>query len=341
MQCPGFPIRFRSMAIAAIASLVTALCTASTPAGAAVTIHPPDAVLDTWCFESGGRLFMRSPEGDLWEFVTEVDDPEIKNRGAGSFFPVAAGAVEEAIRAVRYPVSNLDIEIFLLPFPRRGLLPSSAGHRAIYLSPGVHELSATQTHSLVAHELGHVLHNHLLPDTDDAGWDRYRTLRGIQDEGVYHAHAAHANRPHEIFAEDFRFLFGGAQANYSGSIENHDLPLPSQVPGLADFFRSLSGVAGIVHDVPTRGRLHVFPNPARDQVRVEFAENVSFRHGDPLTLKVFDLNGRILRTETVTAGNAISWGGRTDHGSPAPPGVYFLEVESSRDRWVGKVLLSR
>ena len=49
------------------------------------------------------------------------------------------------------------------------------------------------------------------------------------------------NRPHEIFAEDFRALFGGPTANYSGTIENPGLVHPGAVPGLAAFFLNLTG----------------------------------------------------------------------------------------------------
>ena len=57
-----------------------------------------------------------------------------------------------------------------------------------------------------------------IPDDAD-GWTRYRALRGIGGASVCNASAPHADRPHEIFAEDFR-PFGGDLANYSGTIEN-------------------------------------------------------------------------------------------------------------------------
>jgi len=336
----SLPFQFRSTAVVLSTALVTATSTFSAPAGATVTIHDSEDVLAQWTFTSGGNLFMRSPEGDLWEFVTDIEDQAIHNKGEGKFFPLSEDVVKTALQAVSYPVSNLDVEIFILPFPRRGLLPSNAGHSAIYLSPGVALLTESQTHSVVAHELGHVLHHHYLPDSDQEGWAEYRDLRGIVDESVYHGDAMHAYRPHEIFAEDFRFLFGGAAANYSGSIENHDLALPNEIAGLPTFFRKLSGFAAVVQDVPMR-RLHLFPNPASDRVNIEFVENASFGAGEPLTLRVFDLQGRILSTESIGAGPTLSWGGRLDDGVQAPPGVYFLEVRASRERWMGKVLIAR
>ena len=39
----------------------------------------------------------------------------------------------------------------------------------------------------------------------------YLPLRGITDLNVYSDAAPHADRPHEIFAEDFRALFGNAE----------------------------------------------------------------------------------------------------------------------------------
>jgi hypothetical protein len=43
-------------------------------------------------------------------------------------------------------------------------------------------------------------------------------LRGL-DASRYQANAVHALRPHEVWAEDFRALFGGAIATSNGTIE--------------------------------------------------------------------------------------------------------------------------
>lgn len=283
---------------------------------------------------------MRSPEGDVWEFITSVDDDAILNKGRGAFFPGSAVAVQSAIESIGFPVSTLDVTIFILPYPRRNLLPSSAGARTIYLSPGVSPMSENQVHSLIAHEMGHLVHNQLMPDHDPR-WNDYRSLRGIEDQNIFCSHALHRDRPHEIFAEDFRYFFGGDQANYSGSIENPSLALPDQVPGLKTFFLGLSGLTGIINDLPKPGRLHIFPNPARSRVQIEFGDNTAFRAGDPLQLQVYDVRGRLVTDRVVGAGSLLSWEGRLDDGTEAPTGVYFLRLFSATQRWSGKVLISR
>jgi hypothetical protein len=39
---------------------------------------------------------------------------------------------------------------------------------------------------------------------------------------------SHAQRPREIFAEDFRYLFGSDEAVFSGGIENDELSPPTR-----------------------------------------------------------------------------------------------------------------
>ena len=311
------------------------------PAGSAITLPSAHEFLSRDTVASGGNLFFQSPEGTVWEFITDVNDPAILNKGQGQFFPISPVDVKNAIAAIQYPVAGLDIDIFILPYPRRGLLQSNASNNVFYLSPGVAPHSVSQIHSLVAHEVGHVVHRELMPDSDTAKWNEYREIRGIQDTNVYHHHAMHRDRPHEIFAEDFRFLYGGTTANYSGSIENPNLALPSQVYGLKPFMNSLSGFAGIVADMPLARQLRVFPNPSRGRINIEFAEDANIIHGQDIPLRVFDVRGRMVAREQVQARDRLTWEGRLEDGSQASPGVYFVEVESTEGRWSGKILVAR
>ena len=53
-----------------------------------------------------------------------------------------------------------------------------------------------------------------------------------RDDERFNDRARHAYRPQEIFAEDFRVLFGGAAAYFGGSIENTEHPAsPKSVAG--------------------------------------------------------------------------------------------------------------
>ena len=204
--------------------LIALVCTwATLDATASVVIHSAEEVLAEMTVESGGKLYFRDAKGRTWELITDVEDHDIGNRGDGSFHAASEEVVRDAVDAVSFPVNKLDVDIYILPYPRRGLLKSSTHGSAVYISPGVLEYHETQLHSVTVHEVGHVVHNYLMTDAD-SHWGRYRSLRSIDDASRFHDHASHANRPHEIFAEDFRVLFGGSLANYSNSIENPQIP---------------------------------------------------------------------------------------------------------------------
>ena len=194
------------------------------PTSQRIVVHDAAETLRDWCrTDEQGVLWLELPGGARYELVTSVFDPAIANHGDGSFHPFEAAEVEAAIAAVSYPLDGVAADVFILPYPRRAGLASAAGTGLILLSPGVYALPRTQQHAEVVHELGHVVQRADLPDTDTEAWSRYRGLRGITDPTVYSADAEHADRPHEIFAEDFRALFGGALATSTGTIENASL----------------------------------------------------------------------------------------------------------------------
>jgi hypothetical protein len=143
---------------------------------------------------------------------------------------------------VRFPLHQVSAEVFILPYPRRLSLESAAGPGLILLSPGVRPLSREHQHSEFVHELGHVVQYALFPDADADGWSKYARMRGI-DAPSFNASAPHADRPHEIWAEDFRALFGGASATSNGTIENPSLSYPTEVQGLQSFMQGLAAGA--------------------------------------------------------------------------------------------------
>jgi hypothetical protein len=234
---------------------------------------------------------------------------------------------------------GLEVEIFVLPFPRRELLASSADGSSIYLSPGVQPLSDDQVHALVIHELGHVVHHQFLPD-GDPGWPVYRALRGITDETHFSGDALHRNRPHEIFAEDFRALFGGPRANYSRSIENSDLVYPSEVDGLCDFFTALT--AENAGPSRTRPALESSPNPFRPSTTIRFVIPAG-RHD--ARLDVVSVEGRLVRRllgKPLDGGeHAIVWDGRDGTGREVAAGVYFARIATGGASAVIRVVRSR
>ena len=98
-----------------------------------------------------------------------------------------------------------------------------------------------------------------MPGSRQDLWRAYAGLRGLDasDAGLSRDHAS---RLTEIFAEDFRVLFGGDIARCGGEIENHDITSPEDVEGLREFMLSLLDVwAGVV-------RFSVYPNPFESSV---------------------------------------------------------------------------
>ncbi|MBI1798371.1 MAG: hypothetical protein HYR73_01655 [Candidatus Eisenbacteria bacterium] len=282
-------------------------------------IHDAAETLRDFCFVDGdGVTWFQIPGGMRWELVTSPADPAIANPGDGAFHPFDGSEVRAALAEVNYPLARVGAEIFLLPYPRRAGLESAAGAGIILLSPGMVPLSGEHQHAEFIHELGHVVQYALMPDSDESAWRSYRGLRGIADETVYFSSAPHADRPHEIFAEDFRATFGDPLANYSGSIENSALAPPAEVSGLADFMRGLAGSAIT---------LAAAPNPTRGAT--QFSRTGATR--EPLEL--FDLSGRrvaVVAPTSFAAGTAWHWNGRDAAGRRVGPGVLFARVHGER-----------
>jgi len=291
-------------------------------AASGIVIHGPDETLRDFCRQEDGGLWLELPSGARFELITSTSDPLITNSGDGSFHPFETSVVRAALGQVRFPLASVPVEVFLLPYPRRLGFPSAAGPGLVLLSPGVGALSAEQQHAQFVHELGHVVQYALMPDPDAGVWTRYRDLRGINDCERFRADAIHADRPHEIFAEDFRALFGGPLANYSGTIENATLLMPQAVEGLEAF------VLGLAPANTVASHIEAWPNPSRG--------TLSLRRGGGLAevLDLFDLSGRrvaSLEPNVTPGGWSWSWDGRDARGHEVGPGVLFARVSGDRE----------
>jgi len=311
-----------ALALVALAGVPAARAADQVTVGesAVLAIHGPEETLRDYCVSQDGALWLVLPDGTREELVTSVDDPAILNKGDGSFHPFEETQVQAAVAALRAPLAHLRAEVFLLPFPRRSCLTSSASPGRMLLSPGVRALTPEHQHAEFVHELGHVVHYSRMSETE-AGWASYRELRGITDDAIYNADAAHANRPHEIFAEDFRALIGGSLANYSGTIENAALAAPTAVSGLNDYMRSVAVASGSIVQL----RMACYPNPSREAVSFVLP-SVSAE-----ALEVFDPSGRrVASVAPVVAAGATTWrwDGREGNGTPAGAGVYFARTRS-------------
>jgi hypothetical protein len=308
--------------LAAITLLVAVARANELPSGDAAcgfVIHDASETLRDYCsVDESGVIWFQIPGGARWELISSVSDPAIANPGDGAFHPYDAAEVRAALASVRYPLERVGAEIFVLPYPRRAGLESAAGPGLILLAPGVEPLTPEHQHAEMIHELGHVVQYALMPDADAAGWSEYRRMRGIQDASVYNASSPHADRPHDIFAEDFRATFGDPLATYSNSVENAALTPPAQVAGLTEF---MSGLAG-----PSL-QLAAAPNPSPGPTQFSRAGVTS------APLDLFDLSGRRIAQVQPTGfsgGTAWIWDGHDVSGQRSRPGVLFARVRGER-----------
>ena len=300
-----------------------------------ISVIPADEVLSQYTYPSlDGELLFDDPNGSVVRLITSTDDPEISNPGDGSFHPADANAVVATLASLPTSfIAPLFVKVFVLPYPRAGMVSSSASANAIYVSPGVYPMEDGATlRALIVHELGHVIHHHFL-SSDPSTWNTYIDIRDIEDDNVFHSGASHAFRPAEIFAEDFRALFGDELAA-SPAIENPTLVAPDQVPGLNVWFTNLAAHytwLSSVEDEELTQDLRVYPNPVRGGSRLTMewpgVMDLAGARGDGMQAKLYDASGRVVAEIEFRAGDSSSW---TATLPAMAAGTYWLRpVESN------------
>jgi hypothetical protein len=302
-------------------------------ARASIEIVSPTGVLERFVTEREGRTFL-DVEGMSWELVTDPNDPAISRLGDGSFHPMSPVVVREAIQGMDRTALSIEGQVLILPYPRRTNLKSSCEGSIVFLSPGIREVAPEHVHATTIHELGHLVQRSFARE-GSAAWEQYLDRRKLRDTR-YSPGAIHRDRPREIFAEDFRFLFGTSLATSSGSIENPDLPLPSAVPGLEAWFEELlrnPRTEAVAED--TRGA-RAFPNPFRrsGSSTIEFASMSPAVSMAPSSAIIVDLGGRRVRTlsggaDVTGSETTFHWDGRDDDGAFLPTGTYFVRCSGA------------
>lgn len=289
-----------------------------------------------------GVLRFTSAAGATVRLRISPDPDEILNPAYdGTLHPFARDTVEQALRGIA-PLRGDDLAVRFYCLPG---LPVDVGGsfcvgNEIFLSPALAPGPTSVVASTVVHELGHVVHNLRLEPRGGRGWDLYRRLREL-DPQIHHATASHRNRPREIFAEDFRRLFGGPQADYSGSHENHDLADPAGVDGLREFFEGV--LAGAYQSRGPLARVSNHPNPfnPRTTIVVQLRpEQVVL--GGSVRVDVFDVRGRRVRSlgeRPVAETLRISWDGTDDRGRRIASGRYSYRVQVEGESVVGPMTL--
>jgi hypothetical protein len=319
--------------------------------GLEIRLYTPEDVMAMAERDGAGRLILRLGDGTSYQLVEDILDAQIVNKGDGSFHPASADWVIEALAKTDVAGANVDmhVEVYVLPLPRSGIIASSSCGEKIFLSPGVREIDRCVVAFTTTHELGHVFQRRFAPETGGGAWGNYLRLRGIEDSAVYSSDAPRADRPAEIFAEDFRYLFGGTEARYTGGIENQKLLPPDDVAGLAAFFEALVAPAELASDVRPGApaiALSNYPNPFNPSttIRAVFNGRVP-ENAAAIDVAVYRVDGSLVRRlqgGTISGDEfSVRWDGRDDRGNAAPSGVYFYAVRSAGFRVAGKMLLAR
>jgi len=278
--------------------------------------------------------------GRYLSVITDIDDPAISNKGDGTFHPFDEKAVLSILSEVSHPHLRIPVTVYLLPYPRRNVLVSSTSGSEIFLSPHVLDIGAEVAAYIVTHELGHVLHNRYLVD-GTTGWSEYRRVRGIEDTYTYSESASHANRPKEIFAEDFRVLFGGPDATWGGQIENQELPSPTLVAGLDSFFRELGGSRTYARDLVAATS---FPNPfnPETEIRVVVPGEV-LDGGRNVSVRIYDVTGALVKDLYSGAPSSedlrVRWDGTDARGNQVASAQYFAQIRAGDRKTTLKLIM--
>lgn len=315
--------------------------------GLQIRVYTPEDIMAMSTKDGSGRLTFEVAGGTSYRLIDSVLDPEIVNKGDGSFHPVNAAWAIDALSKIDVSGRSLEmpVNLYVLPMPRSGLLASSSCGDDIFLTPGVYEIGRCMVACTVTHELGHVFQNRYAAEGTGGAWAEYLKIRGIEDATVYSDAAPHVNRPVEIFAEDFRYLFGGSEACYSGTIENSDLPLPDKVAGLEEYFVALAAPAGIAAGARAFA-ISNYPNPFNPSttIRVVFNEPSRGNLRD-VDLSIYRVDGSLVRNLSrrgvATDELSVPWDGKDERGSAVSSGLYFYAVRSAGRAVTGKMLLLR
>lgn len=292
--------------------------------------------------DDGRRLRFTTAGGRELSLLLHPGPDEILNPSFdGRLHPFSGEQVQTALAEMRPLVGpDLGVRIYCLPGLPEGVESSFCVGDEVFLSPAVAPAAVEVVASTVVHEIGHALQHARLPASAERGWELYRRLRGLRSD-VHHDSAEHRNRPREIFAEDFRRLYGGPRANYSGSHENHDLADPAEVEGVVAFFGGV--VAGAYSVDRPIARVSNHPNPFNPRTTIEVRlrpEMVAL--GGSVRVDVFDLRGRRVRslgTLPMAEVVRVGWDGSDERGRPVASGRYSYRVRLGGESIVGSMLL--
>lgn len=159
--------------------------------------------------------------------------------GVNSKYPIPLDLAQEVVNDIQFPLHWLDVPVFLFPFRLmvydKGMFTGLEYNGRAYpthIVYGARNQTPTKEDigSLIIHEIGHALcYKYVDPDFSDKQFtpkmQEYMKLRGLEgmtdnDEWEY--------RPSEIFAEDFRHLFGTGYMRTEEFLPYKHVPPPTE-----------------------------------------------------------------------------------------------------------------
>lgn len=186
--------------------------------------------------KSGDKLML---DKEWYTYSFEIN-PE-KEFGPLKLQPVDPVGYKEALDQVNFPLEKLGTyKVYFLDYRLKNYASAMAlsfMDDSVVVFGTFFAYTPEKLHQLAVHELGHQVDFSLM---DSEKWNEYKRLRNITNSSVYHNTSdVHADRPQEIFAEDFRLLFGGETAKKIPHL-NQKLPSPDTVRGLKEFMAKLA-----------------------------------------------------------------------------------------------------
>lgn len=144
--------------------------------------------------------------------------------------------VEKALNEVQYDFKQ-DYTVHIMDYRvrKRNLVGLALGKDEIVLFNLGRRSDLTKLYQeAVVHELGHLVYSSM---TDEQRFE-YFNIRDIPDDWGDSRRTRYKNRPSEIFAEDFRILFGNEIASEKYHM-NRILKDPREVKGLKEFIERI------------------------------------------------------------------------------------------------------
>jgi len=203
-------------------------------------------------------------------------------------------------------------------------------------------LTTGDTH--LDHEYGHAwsLYNAYITQQDPT-FAGYLQVRGLI--GDPRLDTSHAWSRREMIAEDFRQLFGSANAR-SSSQENADIPPASQVQGLKEYLQGAfmtapsGGSGGTQPPLLTISNLSITPVPVRTSATVSFVLSTTAA----VSVQILNSKGAIVKTimsSSVSSGTvSASWDRTNSSGRKVGKGTYSVRVDASSGSQTASVNLS-